>query len=373
MGKQSARLFYEGQDCYDIVYDGSNLSKMNFNGDMLWERLPPQFILCDGNLHTSEMMKAISTFNYPFLDSLGLRPTESLETGQYIKGLEYINGYYYILYVFSTLEYAVKKYRRWLLKSENGYDWTKILDFEEEKTHVLGMKKYQNELIFSTESLNEQAYIGLFLMNADWEIEEIFNAKEIEPNAKSINRLIIGDNIIICNDFVLKNKSYAGTIKESLKGIVYDKKEKYFYGIAPMSGSLSNIFRSKDGLNWTRFFYINMNTNAKNIEKILFSDGYIYLIDTENAVYRTKNGTNIEKKELILEGYAAIHYFCVDDYFYFTIIRNGKSETYKTEDFFEVQETDEDFINAEKVKTAFIGMSELEYACCTDNDVEIYL
>lgn len=383
MGKQSARLYYNGEDCYDVYFEGSNLAKMYLNGEMLWERLPPKYILASGNiLFTTEVLQALSTFRQ-----------YSLNTVYFVgyAGIEYIFNSYYLL--IRIRETRTSEPIIWLLNSKNGYDWKKVYDFS--NANAKDMKKYMGKLAFVAKKDSDYA---LCLIDSNLSIEYIFDTSKV-IGMDGLNILAVGNGTILLIDdnrtyiAVIRDGKYIGVISEASfpheegesvtfqSRASYDKNDGFFYMdvfINRNPGSGHCIYRSKDGISWIKY----LNTNYAVGSGMIFDNDYIYYEGT--AMNSSRRLVRIKKNNAVSELYefpgAGICY--IDDFFYFCY----RDKIYKSKDLFNVTQYYDSITGyylegAEEVRTSdkhqwsmpSIGTPVFNCICCTDENVRIYI
>lgn len=383
MGKQSARLYYNGEDCSDLYYGGYyNLSKIYRGSTLLWERLPPKYILASGNiLFTSEVLKSLSTFRQYSLNEV---------YNVWYEGIEYIFGLYYMMI-------GIKETREsesiiWFLSSENGYDWKKVYDFSD--INAKDMKKYMGKLAFIAKKDDNYA---LCLMDSKLNIEYSFDTSQI-AGVDNMDMLAIGNDTILLMDsnkeyiIVVKNGQYKTAINKSAfyseesgsasfgARTSYDIDGGYFY-ISAYTSILGNcLYRSKEGISWTRFFVCPFGLPP--VGNFIFDKDYIYY-EVSSSTYAYK-WVKVNKNDASYNLYTQpVGCICaIDGIFYFCFM----DKIYKSEDLSKItryidSNNNYQLKNAEEVRISdkhqwtmpSIGTPVFDCVCCTDENVKIYI
>lgn len=128
MGKQSGRLYYNGEDHFDLVFKGNgkdeffaNHSKIYLGNKLLWKREKPKFLLIGTHISTTETFKGISEF---FNTDISENATQ----------VSFFAGYYFLA--------AHNK----IYNSENGYDW-KFIHETEQNVALLILEEKQERIV----------------------------------------------------------------------------------------------------------------------------------------------------------------------------------------------------------------------------------
>lgn len=191
MGRQSARLVYNGEDHSDIYYDGHNHYQMYLGNQLVWERGKPKFVFGtvglnsntldddyepfykSGWVYTSDKLRKVSSFNNTRLTFLKIQCTKEL-----------VENYYFALA--ADLDNDIT----FVLYSRNGYEWRVGLRSDEYGEYFLSLKSYM------------AGGYSYFLLLSDKHISKISLA---------------GNNqVMITNMFDVEGELGKGTLKRNL-------------------------------------------------------------------------------------------------------------------------------------------------------------
>lgn len=165
MGKQSGRLYYNGEDHYDVVFKGEgtdgttyNHSKIYLGDKLIWKREMPKFLLGDSSgLATTETFRGISEFS-----------TNSFKT---VSAIGFLDGYYFLA--------SGKK----IYRSENGYDWKFTYEAEWNVRYMERISDLEALIIITQKNIlyckaNSQ---GRFVFENKYELNRSYFDNHIQP------------------------------------------------------------------------------------------------------------------------------------------------------------------------------------------------
>lgn len=231
MGKQSGRLYYNGEDHYDVVFKGEgtdgaayNHSKIYLGDKLIWKREMPKFLLGDSSgLATTETFRGISEFS-----------ANSFKT---VSAIGFLDGYYFLA--------SGKK----IYRSENGYDWKFTYEAEWNVGYIERIDSLEALIIITQRNIlyckpNSQ---GGFVFENKCEINDSYDIHRI-PTVNSGKRILIRG-------------------RSSLPGIVIDSERIYETDVRSecYAGKESNCFyryvqfpdycieKSYDAITWNYF------------------------------------------------------------------------------------------------------------------------
>lgn len=289
MGKQSGRLYYNGEDHLDVAFmDGErmyNHSKIYKGPTLLWKREMPKYMMLDfptiyeSNLFTSEALKTISSF----MRCPSNKNNYQNNVYNSFYDIEYAFGKYFSVFVVSTLISSKAEYTCYICYSEDGYDWKKIQNIQFEKGLLVKLKRY---VYGSNEVLTIITPHSIMFMDADYNLRTIFNYQN-ETLISAKIRTKMGVMLISgsAHNIVAHGEDFSIVTKD---GGFYSNasKEGYFYRLTSGSGNNYpyNIFRSSDAINWTFVKTIRVFPHGEDpygrveIENIHVHNGYLYVL-----------------------------------------------------------------------------------------------
>lgn len=350
MGKQSGRMYYQGKDHFDLIFEGNdgvtrNHSKIYLKNKLLWKREKPKFLFISDNLSTTETFKGISEF---------------ASNGYYPERVSFFGGYYFM----ST----GKK----ICISDNGYDWKCIYETEE---NVERMERLRENDADDGKTLIIITSKKIIYCYSEGENKFLFENKyDLKSGYKEMSRtinsgkfiLIFGEtggppNIVIGKEEIYEtnptsNRIYAG--KES--GCFYRYYNNYGIGIQ----TSHEIQKSYDLISWS-YFCDNPTINIDGINGEYY--GTLFEYNGDLCMFHPTNVSSswimkikdAQPHILIPEGKGTvvriniINDICLLPYTYLDYNRKSIFNACITNDLFSVDYNENKFLNTEQVKKTF--------------------
>ncbi len=349
MGKQSGRLYFDGEDHLDMVFnDGTypyNYAKMYRGEKLLWQREKPKFMFLYNSLNpagsalgTTDRLMTISGF------------IRSPANSKY----DYDGNLYGSFY---DIEYAFDKYFSIFLEakrinngsryentyficySENGYDWKKIKEISfDEENRPKALKRYfykDNEVIVIV------CRKKIYFLNESFKLGEVYdgvkeyqslNGGREERRIQTVSKkgaLII--KIYGINElYVLNEENVSEIITDdyALSYSVNTDEDGYFYKTKYKDASKYDIYKSSNGVSWELFYSVDFSKTEYfdriNIKLFCVIKNYLYILgelEQENRIENTEwtsayikriNLITKKEEEKIFEDVNYLRYFAVD-------------------------------------------------------------
>lgn len=321
MGKQSGRLYYNGDDHLDIALKDEgkiyNHSKIYKGSKLLWKREKPKYLflfvnrksfIYDGRLSsygcaicTSDSLKSLSAFDDC---PVNMNPVNSnLKRGAFVD-IDYAFDKYFALVVIGTRanEESDLKKTYYICYSKDGYDWKKIPEIQFGEIVPYGLKKYVygNKEVLTVISQNDILFI-----DADYNMRTVFSFSDSygQYNARygySI-RSKDGTLLIAPKQFgvriVARRESFSTAREDQyIKRYSNISKDGYFYMLKQNKSIFVNydLLRSGNATDWT-----NIKTNIRVFPggkvdgevivcNITVIDGYLYIL----SIYKQNSTSN---------------------------------------------------------------------------------
>lgn len=373
MGKQSARMYFRGNEHSDVYFKNEgegttyNHYKIYRGNQLLWERSRPKFIFTNSNgyIHTSEKIQFLSSF-IKFNKSAG-ECAYGFET-YFIKAYDDEN--YYIYY------------------SQNGYEWKELIKFDNEICRTLKKDKKgilvltdkrllritQNENCFSAETIfyhdevleNNKTCIGAasqILVGDEFTIIAIHTDKIVRIiNTVQLLRgyrdcLIMLDNqtneIRTLNTALNFIPSFQGGCYHAgyFYCVFWNGKED-FYGENP----IVTLERTKDGYSWETYISSDILSKFDGYSmQLFFAKNNLFIAPRNGMIIKTNDGKNLTETRIPVSGTL----FYIKDALIFS---NDAGDVYKSTDLLE---------SYEKVKITEAGSAHFISMACADESIEV--
>lgn len=348
MGKQSGRLYYNGEDHYDLVFEGEgtdgaayNHSKMYFGNKLIWKREMPKFLMiASRGLATTETFSGISEFP--------LNPFESLSA------ISFFEGCYFLA--------SGKK----IYISANGYDWRFIHEIEWNVRYMERITDLEALIIITQRNIIycKSGSQGRFTFENKYELNREYSDQRI-PAVNSGKRIFIRGmhftngnilpGIVIANERIYetddRSDCYAG------------KESNCFYRYVQFPDFC--IERSYDAIVWNYFCdipKIDENGNEVRYSGHLFEyGGFLCMFipsryDRAAFIIKMKEAQTygrhiiVQKNDVVfMNRISILNDICILGYLYYDN-KEIKYAACVTNDIFSTYYDGQDFINTKPVK-----------------------
>ena len=325
MGKQSARLYYRGQDHVDILCDRlmgdgghtggvlENYYKIYKDDELVWKKEVPKYIFACGSILTTDKLKTFSGFHF-----YDYRHRQLESKSAY--SISFLSGTFFL----TTYDGEAIFY------SEDGYTWKTLLENTDEKYGTI--KRYGNALYVLTSKrlLRISKSSGSISLNTAFNYTDVLKGKEclglLISTYYALNSFLVGDGYMIVpvwtgnvtrpfgsTEFVRAHTHTLISFNVNT-GVAEIVAANLPYNITIYTGgcyhngylycgfwngeggdifggtSKSLVRRTKDGYAWETYSSID---NFAGLTQIFFAGEFLYLIKDGN-IRRTKDGVSIE-------------------------------------------------------------------------------
>lgn len=376
MGKQSARIFYQGEDHCDVAFMDKNgyphnHSKIYKGSKLLWKREKPKYLfLYSDRASTDDMLSAICTSDAlqtlsAFIscpDNMRYANTVTDPTAPFgaFLDVEYIfDKYFAILRVGTRINSgSVFDNKYYVCCSDDGYEWKKIqsITFDEGNAPI-ALKRY---VYGTSEVLVIINQTNIMFMDSGYNHRTVFNFPKTISGVFR-NRAKKGVLIIDCyilyivahgENFTIRTFDTTDGYKYSFDNISNFSKDGTIYALKA-DGGYYNVLRSSDGDDWTsvksiRVFPGDRYEGRTNIGIISVIDSYLYILsiyeEKDSTVYTGRHpyiirinlqtGAIQEKLMGIDFGNGSYHYFVINGTIFLKQTERGEVYYIKWKDIF---------------------------------------
>ena len=309
MGKQSARLWHDGKDHKDfwkLIDDESQLGKawrmhwQIYKGNkLLWEKLPPNFLLSTGVYYTP---------SGHFYDSVkGEKFTDNGFLKSYVDNCKTLYNFCKVgKYLFAS--YGVKIYF-----TENCYSWkeVKVVSSHIDDT-VMYLGNYNERLLIIAEKallvydirtdyikeleIPNSSYIRTGTSNKYYEsnfcvMNDTLIVVTVEENPYGMQDagglLVFKDDKLVRHFYSFVTAPGSGNgFNSYVDYVTSDGKVAYLSGAANLFGSVTGLaegYKSSDGITWEKFA-------SPLYGPLFFLNGNLYKTDTSYSIYKYLHG-----------------------------------------------------------------------------------